>query len=542
MKTYRYLIAVCLIVIGSTGLPAARADIALQSATIGDLQRAMASGALTAEEITSRYLARIAAFDKRGPAINAVITLNPRALEDARVLDRERRAGVVRGALHGIPIVLKDNFNTRDLPTTAGCTILAGSIPANDAFVVAKLRAAGVILLAKVNMDELAANGGAPNGYSSLGGQTRNPHDPSRSPGGSSAGTGAAIAAAFAQFGLGTDTSLSVRGPASFNGVVALRPTAGLLSRDGIVPLALSFDAVGPMARNVYDVAVALGAMTGSDAADPTTKIAERYARKDYYRDLKPGGLKRARIGIVRVLSGQNAETDRVFSEAIAKLRSLGVDFTDPVEIPSFVVNAKSSLYMTVRTVEFAIQIDAYLASLQPAHPHTLRELVARAEAAGSEYRNQPKLRSLRQNLSAPGPDDPIYLAAANEGRAMMRAAVDALFRKHRLDAIVFPTLPWPAGAVDALPRKLSESLLDLVPQIGFPELVVPAGYTSDGLPVTISFVGRPFSEPLLFSYAYDFERASVVRPLPRHTPALPRETIALRARRAGRDDPNQRR
>jgi amidase len=290
------------------------------------------------------------------------------------------------------------------------------------------------------------------------------------------------------------------------------------------------------MARNVYDVAVALSAMTGADAADPSTKIAERHAQKDYYSGLKQGALKGARIGIVRVLSGQNAETDRVFGEALAKLRTLGADLIDPVEIPPFVVNAKSSLYMTVRTVEFATQIDAYLATLQPGYPRTLKELVARAEEAGSDYRNPAKLRNLRENLSAPGTDDPIYLAAANQGREMMRAAVDALFRKHRLDAIVFPTLPWPAGAVDALPHKLSESLLDLVPQIGFPELVVPAGYTSDGLPVTISFVSRPFGEPLLFSYAHDFERASSVRPLPRHTPALPGASLALRIERAGRD------
>jgi amidase len=294
------------------------------------------------------------------------------------------------------------------------------------------------------------------------------------------------------------------------------------------------------MARNVHDVAVALSAMAGVDAADPTTKVAEEHAQQDYFRNLEQRGLRDARIGVVRAFGGQNAETDYVFADALAKLRTLGAQLIDPVEMPGFVLGAKSSLYMTVRTVEFATQIDAYLATLKDGQPHTLKELVARAEAAGVGYRNPPKLRNLKENLSAPRIDDPVYLAAANEGRAMLRAAVEAIFRKHRLDAIVFSTLPWPAGPIDALPHKLSESLLDLMPQIGFPELVVPAGYTSERLPVTISFVGQPFSESRLLAFGYDFERSSGMRELPRHTPALTHETLTLRPEKTGRDAPDK--
>ncbi|MEY4958425.1 MAG: hypothetical protein RL409_2682, partial [Gemmatimonadota bacterium] len=241
--------------------PSARAQRALDldAATITELNAAFDAGTLTSEQLVKRYLARIAAYDRQGPAIHTVIALNPKALETARALDGERKAKGKRSPLHGIPIVLKDNYDTRDLPTTAGSVLLEGYIPARDAVLVQKLRDAGAIVLAKVNLSEFASGGT----YSSLGGQTLNPHHLAFSPGGSSGGTGAAVAAAFAQFGLGTDTGGSIRGPATVNGIVALKPTHGLLSRSGIIPLALSFDTGGPMARSVTDVAIALGAMTG---------------------------------------------------------------------------------------------------------------------------------------------------------------------------------------------------------------------------------------------------------------------------------------
>src|SRR5207249_3208341 len=251
--------------------PVAARTIDLDAATIADLNAAFDAGTLTAEQLVQLCLARIEAYDRRGPALHAVITLNPKALETARALDAERKARGRRSPLHGIPIVLKDNYNTSDLPTTGGSVLLEGSIPPDDAFLVKKLRAAGAIVLAKVNMSEFASAGA----YSSLGGQTLNPHDLTRSPSGSSGGTGVAIAAAYAPLGMGTDTGGSIRGPSTSNGIVGLKPTHGLLSRSGIIPLALSFDTGGPMARSVSDVAVALGVMTGVDAADAATKKSE---------------------------------------------------------------------------------------------------------------------------------------------------------------------------------------------------------------------------------------------------------------------------
>jgi amidase len=300
----RGLAVALLLSLGST-LRAQRV-VDLDAATITELNAAFDAGTLTSVQLVSRYLSRIAAYDRQGPAIHAVITLNAKALETARALDAERKTKGTRSPLHGIPVVLKDNYDTRDLPTTGGSVLLEGYIPARDAVLVQKLRDAGAIVLAKVNMSEFASSGA----YSSLGGQTLNPHQLAFAPGGSSGGTGAAIAAAFAQFGLGTDTGGSIRGPATVNGIVALKPTHGLLSRTGIIPLALSFDTGGPMARSVTDIAIALGAMTGVDAADTATRRSEGHAERDYTRYLKADALKGARIGIARDFTGFDTEVD----------------------------------------------------------------------------------------------------------------------------------------------------------------------------------------------------------------------------------------
>ncbi len=268
----------------------AQRTIDLDAATIADLNAAFDAGTLTSEQLVKRYLARIAAYDREGPAIHAVITLNPDALATARALDVERRGKGKRSPLHGVPIVLKDNYDTHDLPTTGGSVLLEGWIPPRDAVLVERLRAAGAIVLAKVNLSEFASG----DAYSSLGGQTHNPHDLAYSPSGSSGGTGAAVAAAFAQLGLGTDTGGSIRGPSTVNGVVGLKPTHGLLSRTGIIPLALSFDTGGPLARSVTDVAIVLGVMTGLDTADRATRKSEGHAERDYTKYLQPGALKGA--------------------------------------------------------------------------------------------------------------------------------------------------------------------------------------------------------------------------------------------------------
>ena len=293
------------VVLGLSWAPLASAQtVDVTSASIEELNRAFDAGTLTSEVLVGLYLARIEAYDQAGPHLNAVITLNPHASERARALDAERRSNGPRSALHGIPFVLKDNIDTADLPTTAGSSLLAGSLPADDAFLVRKLREAGAIILAKLNMSEFASGAA----ISSLGGPIRNPHDLVRSPAGSSGGTGASIAAAFAQVGLGTDTGGSIRGPSTANGIVGLKPTHGLIGRDGIVPLALSFDTVGPMARHVYDVAAALGVMTGIDPGDDATLKSEGRFETDYTQYLDADALAGARLGIARDFLGQDAD------------------------------------------------------------------------------------------------------------------------------------------------------------------------------------------------------------------------------------------
>jgi len=531
----------CVLLAGAVQAPLAVAtSFDLSSATIADVQAAMDKGALTSEKLTRLYLARIKAYDKQGPAINTVITLNDKALAEARALDKERKAKGPRSPLHGIPIVLKDNYDTYDLPTTAGSQLLAGSIPPDDAYVVKQLRDAGAIILAKVNLSEFAGGGGSvggakdpevlklgavPNGSSSMGLQTLNPHDLTRGPAGSSGGTGAAIAADFAQFGLGTDTGGSVRGPSAANGIVGLKPTHGLLSRDGIVPLALTFDTGGPMARSVYDIAIALGIMTGVDSADEATQKSAGKFDKDYTKYLRRGSLKGARIGVARDFMGRDAETDRVVEAALVTLREQGAVIVDPVKYPDYLLQGRQGLSTLIMASEFKSQIADYLKTTAPQYPKTLDDLVERANDPKTGYRSPQKAYALRYTASvALDLNDPIYLAAKNQGLALTRATIDALFTDYQLDAIVYPTSPRPATLIKpATPPAPggADSPTSIANQTGYPDLIVPAGMTKDGLPVTISFFGQAFSEPKLLGYGYDFEQATHARVLPKNTPAL---------------------
>ena len=491
----------------------------------------MRAGTLTSEALTRAYLQRIEAYDKAGPKINAIITLNPHALEAARALDAERKAGKVRGPLHGIPVLVKDNYDTYDLPTTGGSQTLIGSVPSSDAFMMKKLRDAGVVIVAKTNLHEFAYSGGAPNGYSSLGGQTLNPHDLTRGPSGSSSGTGAGLAAGFAMFGLGTDTAGSIRNPSSANGIAGLKPTRGLLSRAGIIPLALSFDTGGPMARNVTDLAVALGPMTGVDKADPATAASAGHAESDYTRYLKTGALKGARIGVMRDYFGQNPGTDFVMEESIVRLQQLGATIVDPVKLPDYLLKGIGSLHTLIIDAEFKAQIGDYLATLGPGFPRTLAELVAKAKDPATAYTSPWKRDAMaKMDKDALALDDPTYLAAKNQGLASTTAAVEGLFAKYKLDAMIYPTVPRPAGQIDE-PRPApgaggNASPASLASQTGFPDLAVPAGMTTDGLPVTISFMGRAWSEGKLLGYGYDFEQATHARVLPKYTPALPGDHV----------------
>ena len=507
----------------------------LASATVADLEALMAKGELSSEKLTATYLARIAAYDKQGPAINTVITLNAHALDEARRLDAERKAGKIRGPLHGIPIVLKDNYDTYDLPTTGGSQLLAGNVPPDDAYVVKKLRDAGAIILAKLNLSEWAGGGGStsgappdiallgavPNGFSSMGLQTKNPHALDRGPAGSSGGTGAAIAASFAQLGMGTDTGGSVRGPSSVNGIVGLKPTHGLLSRDGIIPLALSFDTGGPMARSVYDVALVLGVMTGIDPADPATQKSAGKSSTDYTQFLKVGALKGAHLGIARDFMGKDAGTDAVVEAAIAKLKSLGASVVD-VKFPAYLLQSKQALSSLIMNAEFKAQITDYLKTTQPGYPKSFDDIVARSNDPKTGYRSPEKAFALKYSQSvALNLDDPAYLAAVHEGLALTTAAVLAVFERHHLDAIIYPASPRPAQLIKPSAPTPSDSPANLANQTGFPDLIVPAGFTPEGLPVTISFFGPAFSEPTLLAYGYDFEQATKARRLPLFTPAL---------------------
>lgn len=551
MKTASLKLTLCVaMVLGTAHIaPSLAATLDLTTATIEQLDKAMASGKLTSEQLTQAYLKRIDAFDKKGPAINAVITLNTKALEVAKALDKERKAGKVRGPLHGIPVVLKDNFDTYDLPTTAGSQMLAGSIPPDDAYVVKKLRDAGAVILAKVNLSEFAGSGGSvsgatdpqivkdgavPNGFSSMGLQTHNPHDLLRGPSGSSGGTGAAIAAGFAQFGLGTDTGGSVRGPSSANGIAGLKPTRGLMSRDGIVPLALSFDTGGPMARSVYDVAAALGVMTGVDAADAATQTSFGKYQTEYIKYLKVGSLKGARIGVGRDFMGRDAGTDAVMEASIATLKKLGAEVVD-VKYPGYILQAKGVIYNELVSSEFKAQITEYLHTLKPGFPSSFDELVAKANDPATGYRSPQKAVALKYTASiARDLNDPVFKAIKDDMLPAVKAGVDAVFAKYKLDAIIYPTSPRPATLIvpETPPTPASafaaggESATNIANETGYPDLIVPAGMTPAGLPVTISFFGPAYSEPKLLAYGYDFEQATKAIKTPKYTPVLPSDKL----------------
>ena len=518
--------------------------VPLTSATIADVQAAFAAGTLTSEKLTALYLARIAAYDKQGPKINSVITVNPKALDEARALDAERKAGKVRGPLHGIPVALKDNIDTFDLPTTGGSQLLEGSLPPDDAFITKKLRAAGAIILAKVNLSEWAGSGGSasgappdivkagfiPGGYSSAGGQTRNPHALDRSPSGSSGGTGAGLAAAFGLMGIGSDTGGSIRGPASFNGIAGLKPTRGLMSRDGVIPLGLSFDTSGPMARSVYDVAAMLGTMTGIDPADAATFASGGHSHTDYTPFLKKGSLKGARIGVNRDYLGQDPEVDRLFEASLAKLRELGAVLVDPVSIPEYLRRARGDIYNVVVRAEFKADLTTYLQTTAPRFPKSFADVVRLSNDPATAYRSPGKAAGLAW-VASPGItfdlDDPVYLATKREILPALTATLEAMMAKHQLDALVYPTVPKPAMLINP-PDGIGwpESAMAFANFTGWPDVIVPAGMTKDGLPVTISFLGRAWSEPALLGYAYDFEQATHARVLPVHTPALPTDVI----------------
>jgi len=509
-------------------------SIDVDSATIAEIDAAFDAGSLTSEKLVQMCLARIAAYDRKGPSLHAVMTLNPKALDEARALDTERKTKGRRSPVHGIPVVLKDNYDTHDMPTTGGSVLLEGSIPAKDAFVVKKLRDAGAIILAKVNMSEFASAGA----YSSLGGQSLNPHDLTRTPSGSSGGTGVAIAAGYATLGMGTDTGGSIRGPSTSNGIVGLKPTHGLLSRSGIIPLALSFDTGGPMARNVYDVAVALGVMTGIDPADPATQKSEGTFQTDYTRELRSDALKGARIGVARDFLGADADVDWVVEASLSAMRKAGATLID-VRYPKWLLDAKGEFYTAVRYPEFTAQIAEYLKGTGPKYPKTLAEMIERANQFNATrddgaHPNPSRWSLFKRELDSGTLNDYRYKAVHDYGLPMVRAIVEGMFETNRLDAIVYPTASRRPGMIASTGAGPAGgpvgpgSATDIANLTGFPDLIVPAGFTGDNLPVGLSFFGRAFSEPKLLSLGFSFEQLTHARRRPIHTPALAGETITV--------------
>ena len=532
MKRYPWLLVLVAVMVVAT-LPSARAarTVDFDALTIADIGHAFESGALTSETLVQLCLARIQAYDRQGPSLRAVLTLNPKALDTARALDAERKAKGPRSLLHGIPIVLKDNYNTADLPTTGGSVLLEGSIPLEDAFVVKKLRAAGAIVLAKVNMSEFASGPAR----SSLGGQSLNPHDLTRTPSGSSGGTGVAIAAAYAQLGMGTDTGGSIRGPSTSNGIVGLKPTHGLLSRSGIIPLSLTFDTGGPMARSVTDVAIALGVMTGVDPADAATSKSQGKFESDYTKYLKADALKGARIGIGRDFLGADPDVDWVVDASIEAMRKAGATVVD-VRYPKWLLDAKQEMYNAIRRPEFHAQIADYLKTLRPGYPKTLEEMIARATTfnavrADGAAPNPARWTLFKREAESGALDDYRYTSVHEYGLPMVRAAVEGMIAAQRLDAIVYPTSSRRPGLIaetGAGGGTAAPSATDIANLTGFPDLIVPAGFTGDELPVGISFFGPAFSEPKLLALGYSFEQTTHAHRRPVHTPARAGESISL--------------
>ena len=486
---------------------AAVAQVEVTGATIPELQEAMASGRASSEQITRAYLARIAAYDQQGPAINAMVWLNPTALADAEALDRERVEQGPRGPLHGIPVILKDNYDTHDMPTSAGTLALAGFVAPDDAFQVARLREAGAVLLGKANMHELASGITT---ISSMGGQTRNPYDLTRNPGGSSGGTGAAIAASFAAVGWGSDTCGSIRIPAAQNALVGLRPTKGLSSIDGIVPLSHTQDVGGPLARTMRDLAIALDATVGPDPADPATVILEGRRPESFVEALDEDALRGARIGILEEYFGtapEEAEAARIVRAAIARMVELGAD-TITVEIEGLSELISGS---GVINHEFKWDLIDYLAAAPSAPVGSLAEMLERglvheALVPRMRVRDEPETRDTEEYREALAKRQPL------------RDAVESTMNRHSVDALVFPTVRT-IPAVIGDPQRGSSCSLSA--NTGLPSLSVPAGFTSGGLPIGVELLGRTLDDARLVALGYAFEEGSDHRREPWSTPPL---------------------
>ena len=495
----------------------------LDEITIAELQDGMKSGRFTARSLAEKYTARIEEIDKQGPAINSILELNPDALAIADGLDQERKAKGPRGLLHGIPVLIKDNIDTADrMMTTAGWLALVGSKPPKDSFVAQRLRAAGAVILGKTNLSEWAniRSSHSTSGWSGRGGLTRNPYALDRNACGSSSGTGAGISANLAAAGIGTETDGSIVCPSSANGLAGIKPTVGLVSRSGIIPISHSQDGAGPMCRTLRDAAILLGALTGVDPDDPATAASAGKAQTDYAKYCDPKGLKGARIGVGRKYFGFNDAVDALMEQTLEVMKKRGATLVDPADIETFGKFGDSELQVLL--YELKADLNAYLARLGPSAPvRTLKDIID-----FNDRNRQEEMPYFGQDIflraEAKGPlTDKEYLDTVAKNYQLARTeGIDALMDKHQLDAIVGPTAG-PAWLTDLINGDSSSGGSSGAAAVaGYPNVTVTAGLIS-GLPVGISFFGRAWSEPVLIKLAYAFEQASKARQAPRFLPTI---------------------
>ncbi len=505
-------------------LPPAPAEVPafeFDEITIADLQDAMKSGKYTARSITEKYLARIDQIDKQGPALNSVIETNPDAFSIADSLDKERKEKGPRGPLHGIPVMIKDNIDTADrMMTTAGSLALVGSKPPKDSSVAQKLRDAGAVILCKTNLSEWAniRSEHSTSGWSGRGGQTKNPYALDRNPCGSSAGSGAGVSANLGAAAIGTETDGSIVCPSSTNGVVGIKPTVGLVSRTGIIPISHSQDTAGPMCRTVRDAAILLGVLTGLDAEDAATSDSRERAYTDYTQFLKANGLRGARIGVLRRAFGHLPAVDKIIENALEAMKQQGAILVDPATIETAGKFGDSEF--TVLLYELKADLNAYLTRLGPNAPmKTLQDVID-----FNERNREKEMPFFGQDTFLKAQEKgPLttqeYLDAVQKNHELARKeGIDATMDKNNLDALVAPT-GGPAWVIDHVNGDFfgggSSSTAAVA---GYPNITVPAGYVF-GLPVGISFFGRAWSEPVLIRLAYAFEQATKVRKAPRFLP-----------------------
>ena len=490
---------------GPAGAPGSGFEVT--EASITDLQAALEGGRVTSAQLVDLYLARIEAYDRAGPALNTIIRLNPLAREQAEALDAERAAGTVHGPMHGIPVLMKDNYDVDWMPTTGSSLVLAGLRPADNAFQVERLLDAGAVILGKTNLHELAAGITT---ISSLGGQTRNPYDPARNPGGSSGGTGAAVAASFASVAWGSDTCGSIRIPAAVHNLFGLRPTKGLSSIDGILPLSHSQDTGGPLTRTVADLAIALDATVGRDPADPATGILDGRETPNFQAALDSAALDGARIGVLEAWvpeEGSGGSVTRVIRDALDEMEELGAMVVD-VAIPDM-----DDLLSNTGLIDFEFKFDLmdYLAGVPDAPVSSLEEILAAGlhhEALDGNFRR----RNARAARESPELDETM------ERRGILTAAVVDLLDREDLDALAYPTMRQETALIGAAPTGAT---CFLSAHTGLPALTIPAGFTESGLPVGLELLGRSLDDARLVAFAFAYESASPTRRGPLRTPPL---------------------